>query len=292
MTTRWRRHPVLAGVAGLALLAGAAAVAPVVGRATPLSYVALGDSYTAAPLVAPLAPGSPPDCLRSAHNYPHLTAAARGYSLTDRSCSSATTANLSTPQSLDQPAQFRALKPGTGLVTLGIGGNDNQLFLGAIAACSATDILDIGNVGAPCRTVFGSYFANLANGDGPDIGRALATIHRLAPAAKVFVIGYPAILPQQGNCYPELPLTTADVAYLDGVERALNATLQREAAAHDATYVDTYTPSLGHDACQPEGSRWVEPLLPGTVAMPIHPNALGEVADARDLRAALDAAGL
>ena len=32
----------------------------------------------------------------------------------------------------------------------------------------------------------------------------------------------------------------------------------------------------GHDACQPIGVRWVEPVLQGTNPVVVHPNALGE----------------
>jgi hypothetical protein len=41
------------------------------------SYVALGDSYTAGPLI-PVQETTPLGCLRSDHNYPHLVAAGRG----------------------------------------------------------------------------------------------------------------------------------------------------------------------------------------------------------------------
>ncbi len=277
--------------AGMALVAVGAAV-PVGAGASPLSYVALGDSYTAAPLVLPLAAGAPLLCLQSAVNYPHLTAAALGLSLTDRSCSSATTANMTMPQYPGQPAQFNALKSTTSVVTIGIGGNDNELFIAAIAACSATDVLDLLNVGAPCQSLFGNFFANETNADGPTVGLAFSTIHTRSPAAKVFVIGYPDILPQSGNCYPQLPLTTGDVAYLNTLEMTLNAMLQREAAAAGATYVDTYTGSIGHDACKAEGTRWIEPLVPGTDAFPVHPNASGEAHDAQVVEAALHTAGL
>ena len=260
--------------------------------AAPASYVALGDSYTAAPLVLPLAPGAPLDCLRSARNYPHLAAAARGFSLTDRSCTSATTGNMTTAQYPDQPPQFSALRRTTAVVTIGIGGNDNQLFTSAAAMCGLTDVLDVLNIGAPCQSTFGNFFVNEANGDGPTIGKALATIHALSPAARVFVVGYPDILPQSGNCYPQMPLTTGDVAYLNQLEMTLNSVLQREAAAHGATYVDTFGPSVGHDACKPEAVRWLEPVIPATDAFPIHPNAAGEAGDARAVLRAFDAAGL
>ncbi|HEX3540455.1 MAG TPA: SGNH/GDSL hydrolase family protein [Acidimicrobiales bacterium] len=269
----------------------AAAVSPPAGAA-PVSYVALGDSYTAAPLVLPPAPGAPPDCLRSAINYPHLVAAAAGLALQDRSCSSATTANMTTAQYADQPPQFNALSASTGVVTIGIGGNDHDLFVSALVSCGVTDVLDLLNIGTPCRNVFGTTFADEARGDGPAVGAALAGIHARAPQAKVFVVGYPDILPQQGNCYPQLPLTTGDVAYLNGVEMTLNAMLQQQAAAHGATFVDTFAASIGHDACKAEGVRWIEPVVPGTDAFPVHPNAKGEAADARAVEAAFQRAGL
>ena len=276
---------------GLALVVTGATV-PVGAGASPLSYVALGDSYTAGPLVLPIAAQAPLECLQSAVNYPHLTAAALGLSLTDRSCSSATTANMTVAQYPNQPAQFTALTPSTSVVTIGIGGNDNDLFITAIAACSAIDVLNVLNRGAPCQSVFGSMFANEVNADGPAVGTAFATIHTLSPEAQVFVVGYPDILPLQGNCYPQLPITTGDVAYLNGVELTLNAMLQREAAANGATYVDTYSASVGHDACKAEGTRWIEPLIPGTDAFPIHPNAAGEAYLARTVEAALRTAGI
>ncbi len=52
--------------------------------------------------------------------------------------------------------------------------------------------------------------------------------------------------------------------------------LRQRAEAASATYVDTYTPSLGHDACSDPARRWIEPLVPASPAAPMHPNALGE----------------
>src|SRR3954462_5512053 len=61
-------------------------------------YVALGDSYTAAPLVPPT--DSSTICLRSGVNYPALVARAMpGTALTDVSCSGATTADTTRSQS-------------------------------------------------------------------------------------------------------------------------------------------------------------------------------------------------
>jgi hypothetical protein len=72
------------------------------------------------------------------------------------------------------------------------------------------------------------------------------------------------------------------VTFLNNEELRLNSTLRQDAQAAGAAYIDTYTPSLGHDACSDPASRWIEPLLPASPAAPLHPNATGEhgIADA------------
>ena len=79
-------------------------------------------------------------------------------------------------------------------------------------------------------------------------------IYTDAPNARVLVVGYPAIVPNTGDgCWPVVPIAFGDVPYLRGVEKELNAMLATEAAANKATYVDTYTASIGHDACEARG---------------------------------------
>jgi hypothetical protein len=268
------------------------AAVPPAAAATTAGYVALGDSYTSGPLILPLAPGAPLECGQSAVNYPHLTATALGLSLTDVSCGGATVSNMTTSQYPGLAPQFDALTPTTSAVTIGIGGNDNNTFLTAVAGCVALDILDVLNIGTPCKDAFGSTFAHSIASDAPNIATALKGIHTLSPRAKVFVVGYPDILPQSGNCYPQVPITTGDVAYLNGVEADLNGMLSAQAAANGATFVNTFTPSIGHDACKSESVRWIEPPIPGTDAAPVHPNATGEAADARAVEAAMKAAGI
>ncbi len=61
----------------------------------PTSYVALGDSYTAGPLIPNQQP-NPLGCLKSDHNYRHLVALALQVpTFRDASYSGATTANIS-----------------------------------------------------------------------------------------------------------------------------------------------------------------------------------------------------
>jgi hypothetical protein len=92
-------------------------------------------------------------------------------------------------------------------------------------------------------------------------------------------------------CAHEFGITPADMAFLNTQEQRLNTMLRQQAAAAGATYVNTYTPSLGHSACAAKGSRWVEPWLPASPAYPLHPNAAGERGMASAVIGALDAAG-
>jgi hypothetical protein len=282
-----RFHPVglsLLGALVAALLFAAAASAST-------SYVSLGDSYTAGPFILPPAPGAPLDCQQSARDYPHLTASALALSLHDVSCSGATTENVTTTaQYPDQPPQVGALGSATEVVSLGIGGNDKGLFLNTLITCGAEDL--VFPFGMPCKDTYGNSLAEGIEADGPVVGAALAQIHSLSPSAKVFVVGYPDILPQSGNCWPTVPLTTGDTAYLNGVEQDLNAMLSKEAAANGASFVNTFTGSIGHDACKSLSVRYVEPVIPESDAFSVHPNEKGMAFDAGLLESAMKAQGI
>lgn len=282
-----RRPVVAAAVAQLAL----GLLFPGADSVPGVSYVALGDSYTAAPGLLDPVPGSPPLCTRSAANYPHRLAAATGWELTDVSCASAATAHLRTAQYADQPPQFDALSARTGIVTYQLGGNDGNLFQTMVLACVALNLGNAADVGAPCRDAWGSRFTDDIAAYEPAMGAAIAEVAERAPNARVHVLGYPAVLPESGRCYPRIPLSTGDLAYARGVQRELNAALRRQAEANGASYLDIYTPSIGHDACRDPGTRWIEPLVPGEPnATPVHPNAAGQRATAEIVRAVVTAA--
>src|SRR4051812_1961944 len=115
----------------MSLTSTAEAAAPAFAPVVFTRYVALGDSYTSAPLVPP------PDilslgCLRPSNTYPkHPAAQLRVTSFTDISWGGADTTNMTQPQSTPLgtfPPQFDALRPDTDLVTVGIGGNDFGVF--------------------------------------------------------------------------------------------------------------------------------------------------------------------
>jgi hypothetical protein len=186
----------------------------------------------------------------------------------------------------DQPPQFGALSSSTSIVSIGIGGNDHNLFSGALVDCGIADALDFLNVGSPCKVVYGNTFANDIASDANTISATIQGIHSRSAIAKVFVVGYPDILPQTGHCYPSMPFTTGDTAYLNALEKSLNAMLQDEAIANGATFVDTFSQSIGHDACRSSSVRWVNPIIASGGGVSVHPNAAG----ASEMGAALLAA--
>jgi lysophospholipase L1-like esterase len=274
----------------LGVFALAVSVAPhaiAAGAAAP-NYVALGDSYTAGPLIPNQVP--PYGCLRSDHNYPHLLAPSLGLELHDVSCSGARTDHMTTAQGVSpgpNPPQFDAIDAGTQIVTLGIGGNDIG-FSSIAQNCAALDPTK-----TPCHD---KYVVNGVDelskriaDTAPKVAAVIQGIHTRAPHARVFVVDYLPILPESGiGCWPLLPIAFNDVPYLRDKEKELNAMLATQAAANRATYVDSYTPSTGHDSCQPPPLRWVEPAVPASPAAPVHPNLLGEMAYALIVQAAIE----
>ena len=252
------------------------------------SYVALGDSYTAGPDI-PYPTGPTGGCGQSSSSYPYLVARSLGLQLTDMSCSSATITSLTAPQPTGDgtnPAQLSALSRATRLITLGVGGNDVD-WTGIITRCTELDLIPALIPGSttsdltPCRDYYASGGVDLIQQRIQAVAEQLAAdltrISQRAPHARVYVVGYPDLFPAAGGaCAHTLGITAGDIAFLNTEERRLNAILRQDALDGDDGYIDAYTPSVGHDACSPEASRWIEPLIPAAPAAPLHPNAVGE----------------
>ncbi len=278
------RHRALAGVIAVTAFL-ITAVVPAAASAASGPYVSLGDSYTSAPLV-PVPTGNPIGCGRSTSNYPSDVARVIAPStFTDVSCGSATTVNMTQPQSVPfggtNPPQFNGLGASDALVTVGIGGNDAGL-IGVAETCAETDVFN--PFGSACKNHYDpsgnpANDPNVAavNAAGPKIAAVLEGIHTRAPQARVLIVGYPDGLPVNGsNCWPLVPLSSGDIKYFNGLEQQLNSVIATDAANNNATYVDTFTSSIGHDACKPSGTAWVNGIVPNSVAYPLHPNQAGE----------------
>jgi GDSL-like lipase/acylhydrolase family protein len=282
-----------------AVVAATALTGPgVASAATPnfKHYVALGDSYTAGPLI-PFQRLDPLTCFRSTNNYAAwLADGLKIRDFRDASCSSADTTNMAQPQSIPlgtAAPQFSALKKSTDLVTIGIGGNDFSVFGTLVGDCPK--VADQDPTGSPCQDSFTVDGVDTMKqrlvGTQARVTEVLREVHVRSPKAKVLLVGYPRIAPPTGYCPDILPFADGDVRWLDSVEQALNQALANAAAADGrTTYVDTYGPSLGHDACATGGAAWIQgQALDLLGAFPYHPRKSGMVGVANVIRKTLNA---
>jgi lysophospholipase L1-like esterase len=264
----------------------------------PDTYVALGDSFVAGPLIPVQDTGPTAGCLRSSNNYPHLAAPSTGMPiLLDVSCSGAQTRHMTEAQDVTpgpNPPQFDALSRRTGIVTLGIGGND--IGFSDVAFTCGEAFLRMQN----CKDQYAppggpDQLREAIAATAPKVDAVLDGIRRRAPRARVFVVNYLPIFPEGPDpvtgiegCPPSMPISQEDVPYLRGIQQELNRMLAGQAAANRAVLVDAYTTGIGHDACQIPGVRWVEPAIFVPLAAPVHPNLQGMQAVAAALLAAIN----
>lgn len=241
-------------------------------------YVALGDSYTAAPLVPPTDTSTL--CLRSEVNYPALVAEAMpGTVLTDVSCSGASTRDTTTRQvgrGGSVPPQFDALRPGTDLVTIGLGGNDENLFAGTLGNCVQVAAHDPD--GMPCTEAAagGRDLDRMLRRIRANVAAVVDGVQQRSPHARVLVIGYPQLIPATGTC-EDLPLATGDYPFARTINEGLADAV--EGAADDAgvEFVDLWAPSAGHDICSED--PWINGRVTSAeTALAYHPLAVEQQA--------------
>ena len=217
-------------------------------RADKLRYVALGDSYTAAPLVpvTEMAKG----CYRSTANYPALVADRLGARLEDRSCAGARTTDFRHNQYPEVSPQLTAVKPGVELVTVSIGGNDERVFSELVVRC--TRLRAKNPEGAPCqqhmRSTGSDVLLSALRTTRNRVTEVVREVRQRAPKAKLLVVGYPQIISADSRC-AQLPLAAGDYAYGEKVNLAMTEVLRSAAKATGSTYVDVWAASQGHDIC-------------------------------------------
>ncbi|WP_026425993.1 SGNH/GDSL hydrolase family protein [Actinokineospora inagensis] len=270
-------------------------------------------------------PGGRDGCGRTAGSYPELlrTSLAGRFELHNVSCGSATIANLfyepQDPTGYNMPffdvydpdypfptvpAQIDAVTESAKLVTVGAGGNTFG-FAELLYACLQLGASADKDTDHPCEDYFTS------GGDGvPTVterltqvsdqyGDLLESLQQQAPNVTILAIGYPKIIPDDvSTCaygftqaglrnfgtatYPDLNWLRTDVL------EPLNHAIAQQATLHRATYIDTYTPSTGHDVCRPDGTNWTEGIMDrsGGWAL-VHPNTAGHHNVATLIEAAL-----
>jgi lysophospholipase L1-like esterase len=285
--------PAMVVPAGSAAVAAAAPAVATVSAVAAGPVVALGDSYTAGNLLPLDLAARPLGCARSTRAYPDRVAAALKATLVDAACTAAGVQAMTGAESTylgTNPPQLNALAPGDALVMLTLGGDDMG-FWSTLDTCMELSVTDL--FGSPCErhfTVGGTdQLAARVRAEAPQVSTVLAEIRARAPLARIVVVGYPDLFPQHGGCWPTVPITSGDIAYLRSIEVQLNAMLAADAAAAGDTFVDTYTPTIGHDFCQSAQVKDVEGLIPTSLAYPFHPNTRGQAAMAAAVLAAIGA---
>jgi lysophospholipase L1-like esterase len=245
-------------------------------RPTYQHYVALGDSYTAAPYVplTDVARG----CFRSSHNYPKLVATAlRVDDLQDRSCTGARTADLLGRQRMASgrsvPPQLDALSRNTDLVTVGIGANNGHLYARLATICRLT------------RKICPLYderatLGRIVDQVGPALVSALQQVRKRSPTARVLLVGYPKLLPQRGDCQRLPRMRPRDRATFRNINLRLRQQMSAAARATGVEFVDFYRASIGHDVCSQH--PWIQGRTGnGRQGAALHPLPAGQAALAR-----------
>lgn len=236
-------------------------------------YVAIGDSYTAAPQTGPVAAEN--GCLQSTTNYPHQVAERLGLDLTDVSCGGATTQHVTNPQLVlranRRPPQANALSTTTDLVTISLGGNDFGTYAGIVFYCAAIRGRD--PAGAPCTALDDEAGKESVENRGVRIEQrlvaAIKEIKKRAPKARIVVVGYPQFFPPTGPC-SQLWLAAGDYPLARRVNEMLVRAQENAAERTNAEYVDVFAATAGHDMCADD--PWIAGIKPaGSDAMLYHP---------------------
>jgi len=242
-----------------------------------VQYVALGDSAAAGPLVN-AQDSSSPGCLRSLDNYPSVVAQRLGAQLTDVTCSSARSANVTdTAQptfSGQVPPQATALGPDTDLVTITIGANDISLFPTVLSCVNPLPE----PTGTSCRDKFTAggvdQQRHMIENVSAGWGSMIESVRDRAPSARIVVIGYGTYI-ATGGCPGTQPFWPRDADYLQSVIDYGNTVMAATAARHDVEYVDITEATAGHDICTDPATAFYTGIVPTQPAVPLHPTAAG-----------------
>jgi lysophospholipase L1-like esterase len=278
------------GTALLALGAGLSCFpATICAQNTPSAqYVAMGSSIASGPGVGTRDPSSPPLCMRSAVNYPHLFAAKSGLTLRDVTCSGATTAGILAGQRM-LPPQIDAVGPETQLVTISIGGNDVHLAANLFAWSCANAPEKIPNVWRPwiCRETPRAEVDEDFDGLEAHLRAIVNGVHQRAPHARIVFVDYVHLVPGSGSCPDRLPLTEAQLNEARADEARLAAMTAKVSRETGSDLLQASALSQGHDVCASDS--WIFPIefpphLLDFAPLAYHPNAdaMRAIADALD----------
>jgi len=257
-------------------------------------YVALGDSNTSGAGLPTPATGAPENCFRTESGYPSIAAKAlKQDEFESVACSGAGIESFVSTQNLypsgEAPPQFNALKGNERIVSITIGDNDAGFGVVTETCLKAKSPTD-----TPCAdkyiTAGGNRLEQAAAALAEPLGEKIDAIRDRSPKARIFVVGYGPIIPEDGaGCWGKVNVSPADAPVFYGWQKAITETERATAAEHGATYVDFFNAGRGHDACQPAKRRWTNPVNGvGSAGWPVHPTIAGSRAAAAMLVKAVD----
>ncbi|MFE7762438.1 SGNH/GDSL hydrolase family protein [Streptomyces sp. NPDC057438] len=255
-----RRSRLAAYLTSLLLAAGVALTGATTAQASQQAaatgYVALGDSYSSG-VGAGSYISSSGDCKRSTKAYPYLWAAANSpSSFTFTACSGARTGDV-------LANQLGPLGPGTGLVSVSVGGND-----AGFADVMTTCVLQSDSSCVARINTAKAYVDSTLPGRLDEVYSAISA---KAPAAHVVVLGYPRFYQLGGTC-PGLSQTKRSA--INKAADYLNTAIAKRAADHGFTFGDVRSAFTGHELCS--GSAWLHSLNLLNVGESYHPKAAGQ----------------
>ena len=217
-------------------------------------YVALGSSFAAGVGLGPADPNDPEGwCGRTTVAYPCLVADRLKLTLVNAACGGAKTENIAGVQ-LETwneagrgivPLQIDAVDPDTDIVTITIGGNDVNYVGNLIAeACRADLAADPESVTGNAIAQFG----DIAPWPDEDVAGALAAlevklaavvsvVQRKAPRARVLLVDYLTILPEDGEPCPAVPIPRERQRFLHEVAHRLSLVTEAAARLTGAEFV-------------------------------------------------------
>jgi lysophospholipase L1-like esterase len=262
------------------------------------NYVALGDSYSSGDGAGDYDPATaePGGCWRSEHAYSQLIAQEFDFagSLGFYACSSHRATHmldqLGTPES-----QIERVTEHTSLVTLGIGGNDLG-FIPVLRTCiMRMPLLETG----ACQAQEGQINRRL-DAFEDDLATVLGEIRERAPDARVLVLGYPRLFPEEPQAM-YYTLSVSDQVWLNEIGRNLNDRIrdvvyevdgdvygQRQSGSVE--YVNTFSALNGYEVSAEES--WLNGIVLGQLGgeglrvdrASFHPTAQGQMSIADRVR--------
>ena len=238
-----------------------AASAASAGAASSVSYVALGDSYSSG-LGAGSYISSSGSCDRSTNAYPEQWAAANSpASFVSVACAGATTSDVIS-------GQVSALRPGTTLVSITIGGNDAG-FSKVMETC-------VLHTTSTCLSAVATASDFVTKHLPTRLTSTLQAIRQHAPRARIVVLGYPDLydLSKSGSC---IGLSTQDRTALnsgaDALDSALGAAVTA-AADRNIVYADVRGQFAGRVIC--DSGSWLHSVDLLAISSSYHPTASGQ----------------